>query len=178
MPFEYNGTLHFIQSIHPLHVLALTSVDGNRLATLRTVYRDTANSTRPLPWLGQEYGSHIRGGTPAILVRGVYLAFFHTQVNLKVFYSLNTYFMGAVTFCPHPPFKMHSISVYPIVDRRLYEGNWVPKFHNYVVFPSGLVLEEDGDHVLLSLGHQDMSAWVMRLEINSLFDTMDIVEDC
>jgi predicted GH43/DUF377 family glycosyl hydrolase len=132
---------------------------------------------RPLPWR-EEYGNHLRGGTPAILVRGVLLSFFHTQVNLHVFYSLNTYFMGAITFCPQPPFAISSISAYPILLPNLYEGNWVPKFLNYVVFPSGISLDEDGKHVHVSLGYQDMSAYVMRMELDTLLASLDFVADC
>eukprot|EP01035_Chromulina_nebulosa_P027245 gene27245-35794_t len=41
VPFEYNGTLHFIQSIHPLHVVALDSIHSERhAASVRTVHRD------------------------------------------------------------------------------------------------------------------------------------------
>ena len=179
VPFEYNGTLHFIQSIHPLHVVTLDAFHSERhSASVRTVHRDAIHPNLTLPWRGQEYGVHLRGSTPAILVRGMYVAIFHTQINLKVFYNLNTYFMGAVSFCPHPPFRMHSISVYPIVDSKFYEGHWVPKFHNYVVFPTGLVLEESGTHLLLSMGHQDMSAWVIRLEVDGLLDSMEVVNEC
>jgi len=183
VPFEYNNTVHFFQSINPLHVVALESVNEERhTASIRTVFRDINTTdgvpiTRRLPWQ-EEYGKQLRGGTPAILVRGVYLAFFHTQVNLHVFYSLNTYFMGAVTFCPHPPFSISSISAYPILLPNLYEGNWVPKFHNYVVFPSGISLDEDGKHIHVSLGYQDMSAYVMRMEVDMLLASMDFVADC
>ena len=45
-----------------------------------------------LPWRG-EYGMPIRGGTPAILVNGVYLSIFHTVSMFQMPYKLKTYFL-------------------------------------------------------------------------------------
>lgn len=106
------------------------------------------------------------------------MAIFHTVANLHVFFNMDTYFMGALTFCAEPPFAIHSISSHPILLPSLYDGAWVPKFHNYVVFPTGLVVEEDEKHLLLSLGHQDMSAWVYRMDIEGLLDSLEPVSSC
>ena len=127
------------------------------------------------------YGLPIRGGTPAILVRGVYLAFFHTVSKFQLPVELRTYFMGAISFCPRPPFNVHSISRYPIVNESLYSGKWTdsPKI-DYVVFPIGLVRDPDkeNDFVWLSFGHQDIEGWVVQFELDGLFQSMEILAPC
>jgi hypothetical protein len=41
VPFEYNNTVHFFQSINPLHVVAVEPINEERhTASLRTVFRD------------------------------------------------------------------------------------------------------------------------------------------
>ncbi len=60
-------------------------------------------------------------GTPAILVNDVYLALFHTKAYVqKPYYNIYSYFMGAITFCPHPPFNLHSMSSQPIAHEDWY----------------------------------------------------------
>lgn len=204
MPFEYcdNGTststVYYIQSLDPLHIVTVDTdnpprLDGNAndnmIATLRTVCR-TEHSTL-LPWIANQllvkdltqpnpnpYGDQIRGGSPALLVRGFYLAFFHTSAFVS---ARTVYFMGAVLLCPHFPFHIHKMSAQPIVGagKAFYEGQWSlnSKF-SYVVFPTGFVLTRDGRHLLLSMGYQDKDGYVVRLEIDGLFASMDLVEEC
>lgn len=126
----------------------------------------------------------MRGGSAAVLVRGVYLTFFHT-LRTTTHHKLgkrSTYFMGVMSFCPHPPFDVHRMSRYPIVDPKwdLYQGPWCYKALNYVVYPVGLALEPDGKHLWLSLGHQDAQGdgWFARLNIDRLFSSMTHVSNC
>lgn len=176
IPFEYNKELYFIQTVNPLHILRHTTTDNQQVGQLTTVHR--APTEIHLPWM-KEYGAHIRGGTPAVLVNGYYLAFFHTVAQLQRRNNLRTYFMGAITFCPSPPFDIHSISTHPILQEKFYEGAWVePRRTDYVMFAIGLLKEEDNKHILVSFGHQDKHAYLARFHIQELYESMEIVSNC
>lgn len=54
----------------------------------------------------------------------MYLAFFHTRSIIQAGSKRFTYFMGAMTFCPEPPFHVHSMSQYPILETNMYDGPW------------------------------------------------------
>lgn len=197
IPFEYNGKLYFIQSIEPLHIVENTGLDPEtRRGDIRTVIKISPstslkhNQTRPSHlhsstsissiWRA-EYGLPIRGGTPAILVRGVYLAFFHTVSRFQLPTLLRTYFMGSIAFCPHPPFNVHLISAHPIVNESMYQGKWTDsKNIDYVMFPIGIVLDpvDPDKYVWISFGHQDIEGWVVKFELDGLFDSMETVAPC
>jgi predicted GH43/DUF377 family glycosyl hydrolase len=71
------GNLLFFQSINPSHIVEIDHVDfETHKAHVKTVYRNHTNLS--LPWDEQRYG-RIRGGTPAVFVRGLYLSIFHTN---------------------------------------------------------------------------------------------------
>ena len=209
IPFEYNERLLFIQSIEPLHVVEHIAHDPvTRRAQLRSVVKVGSNkhsdnglvhfnnyssdvSQRralyhhqhtPLSSIwSADYGLPIRGGTPAILIRGVYLAFFHTVSKFQLPIDLRTYFMGAITFCPRPPFNVHMISRHPIVNESMYQGKWTdsPKI-DYVMFPIGIMRDEENenDFVWMSFGHQDIEGWVVQFELDGLFRSMEPVSSC
>ena len=74
------------------------------------------------------------GGTSTIFVNGIYLSFFHTRQHGPAA-GVDHYFMGALTYCPHPPFHIHSMSEFPIViDPTWYEGPWMNKVSTLNVF--------------------------------------------
>eukprot|EP01037_Dinobryon_pediforme_P020448 gene20448-21075_t len=148
IPFEYNQSIYLIVSINPSHIVELLP-GRDRNETEKGLLRNVVynESEKNLPWLGKEFGRPLRGGSAAVLVRGVYLTFFHT-LRTTTHHKLgkrSTYFMGVM------------MSRYPIVDPKwdLYQGPWCYKALNYVVYPVGLALEPDGKHLWLSLGHQD-----------------------
>ena len=209
IPFEFNERLLFIQSIEPLHIVEYVAHDPiTRRAQLRSVVKVGNNKhgtnglsyfsntssdvssrmlyhhphTPPLSSIwSADYGLPIRGGTPAILIRGVYLAFFHTVSKFQLPTDLRTYFMGAITFCPRPPFNVHTISRYPIVNESMYQGKWTdsPKI-DYVMFPIGIMRdqEKENEFVWLSFGHQDIEGWVVQFELDGLFQSMELVSSC
>jgi predicted GH43/DUF377 family glycosyl hydrolase len=175
IPFEHSEELYFIQTVNPLHILRHTTTDDQRVGQLTTVHH--ARTEIHLPWM-KEYGPQIRGGTPAVLVNGYYLAFFHTVGQLQPKNTLRTYFMGAITFCPTPPFSIHAISTHPILQENFYEGPWVePRRTDYVMFAIGL-LKEDDKHILISFGHQDKHAYLARFHIQELYESMEMVSNC
>lgn len=120
----------------------------------------------------------LAGGTPAIKIPGLYLTLFHTVSRFQMPYKIKTYYMGALTFCDEYPFNIHFISAAPIVKKRFYEGAWVKNNLDYVVFPAGLVLDSNVEHVWVSMGTQDASSWMIKLELHGLLKSLDVVGSC
>ena len=140
VPFLYNDSVHLIPSFHPMVIIRLEAATDDGLNPVTLVHHqfnqpDAEGNQQPvtvpaysLPWK-EEYGIHIRGGTPALLVpsKDYYLLFFHTRQHGPA-WGVDHYFMGAMTLCPHPPFHIRSMSRYPIVvDPLWYEGAWLNK---------------------------------------------------
>lgn len=117
-----------------------------------------------------EWGE-IRGGTPAILVDGEYLAFFHSSIHAISHFSLDKeklhYFMGAYTFKAEPPFEVTRISPHPIVHRDFYSLTEVPK---KVVFPGGFAVTDD--KIYLAYGKDDKEVWIAVLNKAALLDSL------
>ena len=137
VPFQYDNNLLLAGSISPHKVFL--PVEGTESCTTY------AYSQHNVPW---NWGQ-LRGGTPALMVDGKYLSFFHSSKCIKSDYSkgekITHYFMGAYMFEPHPPFNITHISPNPIVCDDFYNGEdyetktWKPL---RVVFPMGLVLDD------------------------------------
>lgn len=178
IPFEYKESLMFIVSIDPLHIVKCTGVSSSNshLGTLETVYNDTSGQ-RKLPWK-RLYGVPLRGGTPAILVRGVYLSFFHTASHFQYPHQIVTYFMGALTFCPEPPFRHQAVSSLPIAKYNFYSGQYTNKYTDFVLFPSGILMDDDGEHILVSFGHQDKDGYLIKIQLTHLLDSLEVVGKC
>ena len=141
--------------------------------------------TTTLAYQGKElpdYGWHqygpARGGTPGVLLPGGkhYLMFFHTRTKLPKNWMF-TYLMGAITFCAKPPFNLHAISHAPIANSSLYSTGWVNRATDYVVFPMGLVIEEDGKSLWLSLGSQDREGILTKIDLHSLLASMRLLNN-
>lgn len=167
--------VYFIENINPLHVMVAYDTTSKNIGMLATVFSGTKVD---LPW-SSDYGSYIRGGTPAVYLEkeNLYLAFFHTVAYI-IAPKMRTYFMGAIAFCPQLPFHMHAMSPYPILKEALYEGPGVQQDIDHVVFPIGLVVDDDKEHVLLSFGSNDRGGYINKLHIKELLDTMDVVNAC
>jgi predicted GH43/DUF377 family glycosyl hydrolase len=168
VPFVHDGALLLARTINPhciLHPL------------LGRDCCETLYSTRfSIPW---KWGVP-RGGTPALLVDGEYLAFFHSSTNLRTVHSdgklMQHYFMGAYTFSGSPPFKMTRISQEPIVGINFYHGleyqTWKPL---RVVFPAGYVF--DDEFIWVAYGRQDHEVWIVKLDRKKLLDSLVPVTD-
>jgi hypothetical protein len=173
VPFAKSNNLYFIQKINPLHIIELNITTG----TLRSLLK--SNKTVHLPWKSV-YGTEIRGGSPAILIRGTYLSFFHTVAFTQRPWNLRNYFMGAISFCPDSPHSIHMMSSYPIVDEEWYLGKWTQHDIAYTIFPTGLMYDStiDVDHIFLSLGLQDVNGLILKIHVDTLFHSMRVVHDC
>jgi hypothetical protein len=139
--FVFEDRIHFMQNINPMHVLAVKHTDpASHIATMEVIQQDAAEVV--LPWEGTDFDPLIRGGTPMIPVTSrsnatLYVQFFHTVKRSAL--NVRTYYMGALTVCPTRPFRIHSMSRYPIIPRgSLYQGAWANEpIMDYVVFPTG-----------------------------------------
>jgi hypothetical protein len=120
-PFLYNGTVLMIQSINPLHVVQLddySHTNGDPGGYGNSIDSHTVSLAEEVPVFFHH--GHLRGGTNAILVGDVYLSLFHTAFHVPGNF-LKSYWMGAYTFSAQPPFKLLSVSPYPIVSKRMKE---------------------------------------------------------
>ena len=163
-PFEYSGSLLLVYSLSPHKVLY-------PLLGLETCV--TIGNTWPeLFWKWGE----LRGGTPAILVEGEYLSFFHSSLDMISDHSQGEsalhYFMGAYTFRNELPFAITGMSLEPIVAKGFYSGEsyqpyWKPV---QVVFPCGLI--EEGPYLWVTYGRQDHEMWVAKIDKRGLLDSL------
>lgn len=156
VPFEDDGTLFLSQSISPHRVMQPIFGTGACLLAYETS-----------PNVVWDWGV-LRGGSPALLVDGEYLAFFHSCINFPSIYSKGKktlhYMMGAYTFSADPPYTLTRISPEPIVGKNFYHGRndytlWKPL---HVVFPGGFIY--DDDYIWVVYGRQDHELWVVKLD--------------
>ena len=191
IPFVYNNRVHLIPSFYPMIVLRLetptedghgpvTVVRNEHFAIDEHGNQIPATPSYSLPW-PEEYGAHIRGGTPLAPVPGrdYFLTFFHTRVHGPAF-GVDHYFMGAMTICPHPPFEIKQMSRYPLVpDPLWYEGPWFNKVASYVVYPIGIDIDPaNSQHVIVSVGRQDRDTYLVTFHIDTLVNTLHPVNKC
>lgn len=132
-PFLYNNSVHFIQCLNPLHITTLSDEERSRRNPKDYVMMDQVSfSPHVVDWwkLGE-----LRGGSPAHLINDrEYLTFFHSLIHLPD-QGRGTYWMGALTFSAHPPFRLLRISSAPLVDDELYQGPWMRQRFDYVYYP-------------------------------------------
>jgi len=112
VPFEKDGTLLLSYSMNPHEIL---------YPDLNTGICYPCFETSPsLTW---DFGT-LRGSSPALLVDGEYLAFFHSGIITSSPSSWGTdlwhYFMGAYTFSAEPPFEITHMSPLPIMSENFY----------------------------------------------------------
>lgn len=163
-PFVYNDEMYLIYSLDP-HLI-FKPIYGTQ--SCETV----CCTNKKLIW---DWGI-LRGGTPALILDGQYLTFFHSQIYMTSVHSDNKnmshYFMGAYTFSLEPPFEITKFSPEPIVGKNFYHG---PKYKPYwgsvrVVFPCGFVFDEK--HIWVIYGRQDHESWVVKLDRQGLLDSL------
>jgi predicted GH43/DUF377 family glycosyl hydrolase len=163
VPFNYQEELRLSYSLSPHIVLKPDLLQGS----CETI----SQAWTPKIW---NWGT-LRGGTPALLENGEYLAFFHSSINLPTEHSngkvIIHYFMGAYTFSAEPPFTITKISSSPIISPGFYKGasykTWRPL---RVVFPMGFISDER--YIWLSYGRQDHEVWIAKLDKKKLFESL------
>lgn len=163
VPFVWNDTLLYAYSIIPHEIL----YDQNQDGMCSPLYATEAQNR----W---SWGP-LRGGTPALLVDGEYLAFFHSSVYTSSKASggkkMWHYYMGAYTFSAEPPFEITKISQKPIVEKTFYTKS---DFNKRVIFPGGFVVMED--KIYFSYGKDDTQSWIGIIDKEALKRSLVPVE--
>eukprot|EP01035_Chromulina_nebulosa_P016921 gene16921-22412_t len=198
IPFNYkNNNIFFIKHFEPFHIIQIDTSKSKEPVKLThngvsiNVYRMSTVSKvlcSSFQWL---YGG-VRGGTPALLVRGQYLAFFHTKSRMmNIFRDLDAdarlYFNGAYTFSSTIPFRITGMTKYPIMHRsfRPYDNprvgmDYVVYFMSYVIVDkNGNVIlegEEEKDPatttIVLTIGINDADTVTAKINLNALLASM------
>jgi len=171
MPFVHNDTVHLIYKVCPHKIYKLNDPTVNEMQ---------ATMTPKLPLIlkkeWEENWGEIRGGTPAKLVNGEYLTFFHSRTRTNM---TNWYAMGAYTFEAEPPFRITSISEKPILFRGIYDSPHVHTSNSRVkcIFPSGFVTEKQGelDLIHVSVGENDVATKILTFNTKKLTESMRLI---
>lgn len=157
VPFEWNNMLLLSYTIFPHEVLLVDFCNG----TCHPI--NVTNNSINWPF------GKIRGGTPALLVDGEYLSFFHSPLIMSSPYTDGIkrfhYFMGAYKFSANPPFEVTHVSPCPIIGENFYTNSDADK---RVIFPGGFVVE--GPFIYLAYGKDDQEIWIAKIDKKLLND--------
>jgi predicted GH43/DUF377 family glycosyl hydrolase len=161
-PFSHQGKIHFLYTINPQKILTLPNPRENLLLSSPNALPSE------LDW-SDKWGA-LRGGTPAQLVDGEYLAFFHS--SFEDYRGITWYVMGAYTFAAYSPFKITRISPYPILFEGIYDTPHQvianPKVRS--IYPAGFTCErrEDKELIHVSCGENDSGIKIVSMDKNAL----------
>jgi predicted GH43/DUF377 family glycosyl hydrolase len=167
IPFSYrNGSadeINFIYTINPYDVLKLKTPNENSLEKMNF---GTPSTDFPWTW------GDPRGGTQAELVDGEYLTFFHSS-----FVDRNRrrwYVMGAFTFEAAPPFRVTSVSPHPLLFKGIYDSPRPNGISSRLscIFPSGLVMTDGNDKILVSCGENDAAVKIITFDKKALLNSL------
>lgn len=151
--FEHDGKLFAVYQDSPNH--RVIQLEGDR------VVAEHETEAATWPW------GHIRGGSPPIpWGKDQMLAIFHSSVPTEDAPHYVRYYGAAYTFEAKPPFRITAISSKPIMagseaDGHGYDPRYSQGWKPYVVFPCGLVPQDEG--WLVSLGVNDWQCAIGRL---------------
>ena len=159
IPFVWNDSLLLSYTIHPHEVIQANLNTGNCYRLYET-----------LGSINWGFGI-LRGSTPALLIDGQYLAFFHSGAYTSSLaswgWNMWYYFMGAYTFSAEPPFELTQISPVPISGEGFYTTSGYEK---RVIFPSGFVAKDN--RIYVSYGRDDREMWVATLDKEALMNSL------
>jgi predicted GH43/DUF377 family glycosyl hydrolase len=155
VPFEWNETLLLSYTLNPHEVLSPNLKNGECYSCYWT--------NPPIHW---DFGT-LRGSTPALLIDGEYLAFFHSgrvaSSTASWGYDLWHYFMGAYTFSSTLPFEITKMTPLPIIANDFYTPSNKEK---RVIMPGGFVVR--GSLIYLAYGKDDCEMWIAVLDKEEL----------
>jgi len=158
-PFEWDGKLLLSYTINPHEVIYPDLENG--------ICRHFHETSQQIQWnLGP-----LRGSSPAQLVNGEYLAFFHSGTYTSSVCSNNRelwhYYMGAYTFSANPPFEITKISSLPINAPSFYTFS---SYDKRVIYPGGFIV--DDQNIYVAYGKDDSEIWIGTLNINALMQSL------
>jgi predicted GH43/DUF377 family glycosyl hydrolase len=162
--------LHFIYNIYPHKVLKASKSDTLQLDFLSS---DIQSLMQNIPW-NPEWGNILHGGTPAILVHGEYLAFFHSKfIDDR---KITWYVMGACTFNSSPPYNVTSISQFPLIFRNIYsmEHSEMANPNLRAIFPTGIEVENSNGKIFIHVacGENDSGIKLITVDYEKLKENM------
>ena len=161
----------YIYSIMPHRIVyTVPSPDDRTIENAHTV-----SLTKLLPKYKWEWGE-MRGGSPAVLWNAThYISFFHSSGVFHQKWTIS-YYMGAYLFESRPPFGITHMSVNPIVHANMINESlgWAYKVVDVIVFPCGIILDDDFIHV--SYGHNDRDGWILKLKRDIFINSLERVE--
>ena len=180
VPFVYsdqvNGAdVYFVYSCNPYKIMRLSrSFDG----TIEDPFVQSFEK-KNLTW--EAKWGKICGGSPARLIDGEYVTFFHSSFKSN---HMKWYVVGAYTFESHPPFRIKRISKYPILWKKIYQTPihptvWFRPRHEFrVAFPSGFEegMKKGRQVLYLSYGENDSGLCVLTLDKNRLMNSLQDIE--
>jgi hypothetical protein len=134
-----------------------------RAPKTNTEAADQSASSLWMPWDAAVYGgdlvTHI---APVIVSHDLSLTVFYSQVELS---GEQFFYMGAFATCLAAPFRIHSMSKYPIAnDKRHYTTDSAP---------TGLRVSDTRTHLMVALAKHTMS-----VSISALLDSLSLVNSC
>lgn len=159
VPFVWKEQLLLGYSIVPHEILAPNMNTG--VASIK----DISKIKNIWKW------GELRGGTPALLVDGDYLSFFHSAkihaTKASSYIPMHHYYMGAYLFSSKPPFKIKKISPSPI----LTDGFYTPSEQGKrVIFPGGFAAVND--LIYLAYGKDDIEVWIATIDKKKLIKSL------
>lgn len=157
-PFDYKGELYLIYSISPERIFKPDLSFGK---CAEVAHNDPFSVKSPKGW---KWGV-FRGGTPAILVDGQYISFFHTRQYVKDNSDIEYWLMGAYTFDSEPPFNMRKASPEPIITGDFW--TWQNKF---ILYPMGIFA--DDNYIWISYGKNNNEIWIAKMDKQKLLDSL------
>lgn len=158
--------IYFEYGINPHKIMRMKSPEKSEMDHL--IYPHEV-SFQKMPW--KNVWGAFRGGTPAKLVNGQYLAFFHT-----LFYEGKRpwYVMGAYTFEATAPYRVTAISPTPILFKGIYDTPTKNTAHSIkrAIYPAGIVLgnEEGRDVIYVSCGENDCTVKLITFDTEGLLN--------
>lgn len=159
VPFSFQDELLIGYSLYPHEILKTDLHSG-----LCTSF---FNTTKKKLW---KWGV-LRGGTPALLVEGNYLAFFHSSTNIRTkesnYNAMPHYYIGAYIFSSKPPFNIQKISPSPIIGKGFYTNS---SFNKRVIFPGGFVTVKN--QFYLAYGKDDSEIWIATIDKKNLLKSL------
>lgn len=164
--FDYRNQLLLEYTISPHVILKPSLTDGS---CEEFIFNENNHATKTINW---PYGI-IRGGTPALLVDGKYLGFFHSS-KVDPHTKKYTYYIGAYTFLDDPPFTLEKASTSPFFHPDFYSTPKNAKTRSHVVFPGGFVV--NNNKIYLCYGENDDAIKIMVLNKKKLFASMRNIE--
>jgi predicted GH43/DUF377 family glycosyl hydrolase len=174
IPFEYAEPgqaphLYFEYERIPRNVFKVPDTKVNQIEQIVQAHQGTINQYHwPITW------GKTRGGTPARRIGDEYLAFFHSSFRDDE--DISWYVMGAYTFEAKPPFRITSISHYPILFKGIYDSPPLNTANPALrcIFPAGFALENrDGRELIhVACGENDAAIKIVTIDQEVLLKSM------